>query len=55
VRVFNAAGKPIGHIDLPERCATSASAGRLPQPSVHGGEASRSTALYGQPQGVAGG
>ncbi|MCA0246105.1 MAG: SMP-30/gluconolactonase/LRE family protein [Proteobacteria bacterium] len=28
VRVFNAAGKPIGHIDLPERCANLCFGGR---------------------------
>ena len=36
VSIFNPEGKPIGRIDLPERCANVCFGGRAPQPAVHG-------------------
>jgi gluconolactonase len=54
VRVFNAAGEPIGHIGLPERCANLCFGGRwrnrLFMAAIHG-----LYALYVNTQGVAGG
>ena len=35
VSVFNPDGKPIGRIDLPERCANLCFGGRAAQPAVH--------------------
>jgi len=54
VRVFNQAGKPIGHIDLPERCANVCFGGRWRNRLFMA--ASHSLyALYVNTQGVAGG
>ncbi len=54
VRIFNAAGQPIGHIDLPERCANLCFGGRyrnrLFMAASHG-----LYSLYVNTQGVAGG
>jgi len=54
VRIFNAKGKPIGHIDLPERCANVCFGGlyrnRLFMAASHS-----LYALYVNTQGVAGG
>jgi gluconolactonase len=54
VRVFSAEGQPIGHIDLPERCANLCFGGRhrnrLFMAASHG-----LYALYVNTQGVAGG
>jgi gluconolactonase len=54
VRIFNPAGQPIGHIDLPERCANVCFGGRyrnrLFMAASHG-----LYALYVNTQGVAGG
>ena len=38
VKMFNPAGKPIGFIALPERCANLCFGGPQAQPPVHGGE-----------------
>ena len=38
VVIFNPRGKPIGRIDLPERCANLCFGGVQAQPPVHGGE-----------------
>jgi len=54
VRIFNAKGKPIGHIDLPERCANLCFGGRHRNRLFMA--ASHSLyALYVNTQGVAGG
>ena len=54
VRVFDASGKPIGHIDLPERCANLCFGGRYRNRLFMA--ASHSLyALYVNTQGVAGG
>jgi gluconolactonase len=54
VRIFNAKGKPIGHIDLPERCANVCFGGRYRNRLFMA--ASHSLyALYVNTQGVAGG
>ena len=54
VRIFNPAGKPIGHIDLPERCANLCFGGRHRNRLFMA--ASHSLyALYVNTQGVAGG
>jgi len=54
VRVFDPSGKPIGHIDLPERCANLCFGGRYRNRLFMA--ASHSLyALYVNTQGVAGG
>ncbi len=54
VRVFNAAGKPIGHIRLPERCANVCFGGRM-RGRLFMAASQSLYALYVNTQGVAGG
>jgi gluconolactonase len=54
VRVFNAAGAPIGHIHLPERCANVAFGGRH-RNRLFMAAAQSLYSLYVNTQGVAGG
>jgi gluconolactonase len=54
VRVFNSAGKPIGHIRLPERCANVAFGGRM-RGRLFMAASQSLYALYVNTEGVAGG
>ena len=54
VRVFNAAGAPIGHIHLPERCANVCFGGRH-RNRLFMAAAQSLFSLYVNTQGVAGG